>query len=223
MILTIDSKSFQKEMKNVIEYSLGFLDGVKLGKPEFLKNLGKNVIDLIKDYVDVNARVNPEMLHHVYEWNQTGSPSARLFDITYISNNLGLSFKSSFSQSKSVKQGSRTPFYDKARIMEEGIPVTIKPKRAQVLSFDENGEQIFTRGPVEILNPGGTMVQGGLEKTLNSFFQYFSQAYLMSSGISRYIEAPVAYKKRLPAGARGGRAVGVSTGYQWIVKAGNLI
>ena len=36
-------------------------------------------------------------------------------------------------QSESTAPGSNEPFYDKARIMEEGIPVTIKEKEAQAL------------------------------------------------------------------------------------------
>jgi hypothetical protein len=220
MRLKINSKAFQKDMKNIIDYSVGFLDGIHSGKKVFLDNLGKESVDLIKDYVDSNARVDPEMLHHIYEWNQTGSPSARLFDIDYTVSNLGLSFKSSLSQSQSVKDGSTVPFYDKARIMENGIPVVIRPIRAQVLSFDSNGEEVFTKGPVEILNPGGTAVEGGLEKTLDSFFKYFSQAFLRSSGVAQHMENPVAYKKNLAAGSRRGRALGVSTGYRWIINAG---
>ena len=38
--MSINSKQFQKEMNNIMEYSYGFLDGVKAGKAVFLKNLG---------------------------------------------------------------------------------------------------------------------------------------------------------------------------------------
>jgi hypothetical protein len=151
----------------------------------------------------------------------TGSPQARLYDISYTTSNLGLSFKSSFSQSTSIKNGSRVPFYDKARIMEQGIPVTIRPKFAQVLAFDDNGEQVFTRGPVEVLNPGGTEVEGGFERVFDMFFNtYFSQAFLRTSGIAKYLEDPKVYKKNLPAGKKMGKAKGVSTGYRWIANAG---
>jgi hypothetical protein len=178
-------------------------------------------VEVMKEFIDSNARVNPEMLHHIYEWSLTGSPEARLYDISYTVSNLGLSFKSSFSQSKSIKDGSRTPFYDKARIMENGIPVTIRPKAAQVLAFDDNGETVFTRGPIEVLNPGGTQVEGGFEKTFDMFFnRYFSQAFLRTSGIARYLENPQVYKKDLPAGKNLGRSKGIATGYRWIANAG---
>ena len=221
MITTFNSKQFKKDMNNIVNYSVGFLDGVQRGKTVFLKTLGMETVEVMKEFIDSNARVNPQMLHHIYEWNLTGSPEARLYDISYTVSNLGLSFKSSFSQSRSIKDGSRTPFYDKARIMENGIPVTIRPRVAQVLAFDDNGETVFTRGPVEVLNPGGTEVEGGFEKTFDMFFnKYFSQAFLRTSGIARYLENPQVYKKDMPAGKRMGKSKGLSTGYRWIANAG---
>lgn len=219
-MITLDTKSFAKDMSNIIDYSIGFLDGIQSGKRKFLENLGRDSIDLIKEFIDSNARVNPAMLHHVYEWNQTGSPSARLFDIDYTVSNLGLSFKSTFSQSRSIKDGSKVPFYDKARIMEAGIPVTITPKKSGVLVFDDNGEEVFTKNPVYVESPGGDAVAGSFESTFNQFFKYFSQAFIKSSGISQYLENPVAYKSNLPMGKRLGRGAGVSTGYRWIINAG---
>jgi len=221
MRAVFSSNQFKKEMNNIVDYSLGFLEGVKRGKTLFLKTVGMETVELMKEFIDSNARVNPEMLHHVYEWNQTGSTNARLYGISYTASNLGLSFRSSFSQSTSVKNGSRTPFYDKARIMEQGIPVTIRPKAAQVLAFEENGETVFTRGPVEILNPGGTEVEGGFEKAFDMFFnRYFSQAFLRTSGIAKYLENPQVYKKNMQIGKKMGRSKGISTGYRWIANAG---
>lgn len=221
MITKFNTKQFKKEMSNIVDYSIGFLDGVQKGKTVFLKTLGMETVEVMKEFIDSNARVNPQMLHHIYEWNLTGSPDARLYDISYTTSNLGLSFKSSFSQSTSIKDGSRTPFYNKAKIMEEGIPVTIRPRSAQVLAFDDNGETVFTKGPVQVLNPGGTEVEGGFEKTFDMFFnKYFSQAFLRTSGIAKYLENPQVYKKDLPAGKNLGRSKGVVTGYRWIANAG---
>ena len=221
MRITFDNKMFKKDMKNIIDYSIGFLDGVKKGKTDFLKIIGLETVELMKEYIDSSARVNPGILHHVYEWDQTGSPNARLFDINYTVSGLGLSFKSTFSQSRSIKSGSRVPFYDKARIMEAGIPVVIRPRQAQVLAFNDNGEEVFTQGPVKISNPGGDNVQGGFEKTFDEFFnRFFTQAFLRVSGVAKYLENPVAYKKNLPTGKRAGRSKGVETGYRWIANAG---
>lgn len=221
MRAVFNSAQFKKEMTNIVDYSMGFLEGIQRGKTVFLRTLGLETVELMKEFIDSNARVNPDMLHHVYEWNQTGSPSARLYDISYTTSNLGLSFRSSFSQSRSIKDGSRTPFYDKARIMEEGIPVIIRPRVAQALAFEDNGETIFTKSEVRVDNPGGTEVQGGFEKVFDMFFnRYFSQAFLRVSGIARYLENPEVYRKDMRAGKRMGRSKGISTGYRWIANAG---
>jgi len=212
---------FVKEMNNIIEYSIGFTEGVKRGKKQILSAIGVNAIDLLKQYIDSSARTNPALLHHVYEWNQVGSPNGRLYDINYTVSGIGLSIKSTFRQSTSIKEGSTVPFYNKAKIIEDGIPVVIRPVRASVLAFSDSGEQVFTKNPIVVENPGGTQAQGGFNKIFDSFFNnYFTQAFIRSSGVMQYLTNPVAYKKNLSAGKRGGRSVGISTGYTWVANIG---
>lgn len=217
----INGMKFNKDMKNLINYSIGYLEGIQQGKVQFFHKLGVSVIEILKEYIDANARINPEILQHVYEWSKVGSPEARLFDIDYTVSNLGLSFKSTFRQSTSIKQGSKEPFYNKARIMEDGIPVSIRPKTANVLAFEVDGQKVFTPNEVTVNNPGGSAAQGGFEKTFDSFFSmYFTQAFLQSSGILEYLKSPVLYKKNFNAGIKGGRSVGFNTGFRWIINAG---
>jgi hypothetical protein len=216
-----DDKQFMRDMQNIVEYSMGFLDGIKDGHKKFLDNVGASTIQTLKEYVDTMARVDQNLLHHVYEWNRVGSPDARLFDINYVVRGDGLSISSTFKQSSSVKNGSKVPFYDKARIMEQGIPVTIKPKMATALSFESDGETVFTKKDIQVSNPGGQAVQGGFEETFNRFFDvYFTQAFLYSSGISEYLKNPIDFKSNLKSGKKGGRSVGKRVGYNWIAKAG---
>ena len=216
-----DSKSFMKDMQNIIDYSLGFIEGVERGKFLFRKNLGEGIKVMAAEFIDANARSNPGMLHHVYEWTRVGSPDARLFDIDYVVNSTGISFKSSFSQSMSIKEGSREPFYNKARIMEEGIPVRIKPKMSKVLSFNDNGEQVFTPNEITVESPGGELTKGGYEKVFDMFFtNYFSQSFLRSSGLLDYLKDTSVYKKNLSSGKRMGKSKGAAVGYRWIVNAG---
>lgn len=223
MKVTFNDKAFISDMNNLVQYSLGFVDGVQVGKQKFLNNFGQTVIETLKSYIDSNAKVDPQMLHHVYEWNSVGSPDARLYDLNYSISGFGISINSTFKQSNSVKNGSYEPFYNKAEIMENGIPITIRPKRANVLSFNVDGEQVFTKGPVKVETPGGQEVAGSYEKVFDSFFnRYFSQAFLIASGIIDYIEKPLAYKNSLPSGIRGGKSVGRKVGYQWIANAGVL-
>jgi hypothetical protein len=220
MNIVMNTTNLEKIIGNAINYSVGFLDGAQKGKSIFLKNLGNSVVGILKDYIDVEARSNPQALHHIYEWYQVGSPKARLYDFTYTVSNVGLSFKSSFKQSKSLPSGSSVPFENKAKIMEDGTPVTISPVRSEVLVFEANGQTVFTKKDIDIQNPGGTEVQGSFEKVADEFFKvYFKQSFLKSSGLYSYIKKPVIYKKNFAAGSRAGRSVGVETGFKWIANA----
>lgn len=220
MRVSIKTNNFEKDLLNIANYSLGFLEGAERGKKVFLDNLGKGVVFALGQYIDVEARSNASALHHVYEWYQTGSPNARLFDIKYTVSNVGLSVNSTFRQSRTVQEDSSTPFYNKARIMEDGIPVVITPNKNSVLRFYEGGQTVFTSKSVTVRNPGGEEVQGSFERVFDEFMKrYFTQAFLRASGISDYISNPVIYKKNLQAGAKQGRPKGVSTGYKWITNA----
>jgi hypothetical protein len=216
MLLTTSTKSFEKQLDNIIKYSSGFLDGVQKGKTSFLKALGQATITSMAQYVDAQARSNPSALHHIYEWNRVGSPSARLFDLQYTISNLGLSIGGTFSQSRTVKDDSNVPFYDKAKIMEKGIPVTITPKK-RVLAFEVGGNTVFTPNSVTVNNPGGNEVQGSFENTVDEFIRfYFKQSFLRASGIYDYIKKPVLYKKEFKSGSKLGRSKGFQTGFRWI-------
>ena len=220
MRVVTNSKQFEAQMNNIVKYSIGFLDGIERGKTVFLKNLGAGTIQALAAYVDVSAKGNPRALHHIYEWYQTGSPSARLFDLDYTVSNLGLSITSTFKQSRTIKEDSNEPFYNKASIMERGIPITITPKRSSVLVFEEGGNTIFTKNPVTVRNPGGDEVQGSFEKTVDEFIlRYFKQSFLRASGIYDYIKKPVLYKKNIKAGSKLGKSKGIDTGFRWIANA----
>ena len=216
----VESAEFAADMKKIIGYAEGFLQGAEAGKTNMLDNLGAEVIDEMKTFIDVNARVSPMTLHHVYEWYQTGSPAARLFDLDYKASNLGLSINSTFRQSITLREGSKVPFYNKAAIMENGVPVKIEPKNAEVLSFIENGERVFTKKPINVIDPGGEAVQGGYERVFEAFFnQYFSQSFIRTSGIMRDLEDVSEFRRNFGNAKRGGKSLGMSVGYRWISQA----
>ena len=219
MIPVIDDKKFMRDMQNIIGYTEGFLDGVQRGKPKLLKNVAENLKTMVGEYIDASARVNPAQLHHVYEWYATGSPEARLFTIHYNIRGDGLTMRAQVQQSKIAKQGSDTPFRNKAFIMENGISVTISPRKSPVLVFEEDGETIFTRKSVTVQNPGGPATINGLEINFRQFFtSYLSQSVLLSSGLGAHLKNPIEFKQNLRAGKSGGRPVGVSVGMRWIGK-----
>lgn len=220
MRVSVNTKSLEKQLLNITNYSIGFLDGVNKGKALFLNSVGIEVINVLKQYVDASARSNPKALHHIYEWHQAGNANSRLYDFDYTVSNIGLSFKSNFKQSSSLANGASVPFYNKAKIMEEGMAVTISPKKSNVLAFEVDGEMVFTSQEVTVDNPGGTEVAGSFERIVDEFFGvYFKQSFLKASGLYSYIKKPVLYKKNFKAGSRGGKAVGVSTGFKWITNA----
>ena len=220
MIARTDTKNFARTMNNILEYSYGFLDGIDKGKKIFLDNLGRGVITALGQYIDVNAKGNPKALHHVYEWYRTGSPSARLFDISHAVNKNGLSLFSNFRQSKTVSADATAPFYDKAKIMEQAKAVVIKPKGTGVLAFESGGETVFTKKPVVVRNPGGNEVRGSYEDVFDEFMlKYFKQSFIRASGLYDYISKPTVFKKNISAGAKTGKAKGVSTGFSWIANA----
>jgi hypothetical protein len=217
-----DDSKFVNDMNSIIEYSLGFIDGAKKATPVFLNNLGSLIQEKIGEYVDVMARLEPQKLKHVYEFGMNGTESGRLFDINYRTSGNGLSINSSFRQS-SVAGESGYIFYNKAKIMEDGIPVTIKPKR-KVLVFNDNGETVFTQKPVTVKDPGGPQAQGGYESTIRSFMEsYFSQSFLHATGLDKYLSEPTHFKSGLSSAKVGGRSAGVRQGYEWLSKAGTSL
>lgn len=221
--LTFDTRQFDKEINNLMEYSIGFLEGAKRGKVELLRQVGERTKDLLGQYLDSSARTNPALLHHVYEWYQSGSPEARLFDLQYRAAGGSLSIDATFTQSSSIKAGSKTPFYDKAIIMERGISVTVVPRSAQALAFEDNGEQVFTKQPVVIDNPGGSQVAGGFERVFSEFFErYFTQSFMKSSGLDERLRNTSAFVRGFNQGKKRGKAYGNQVGYSWIAGKGGL-
>lgn len=220
--VVMDSKQFQKEINNILNYSTGFVEGIERGKIEMYASLAPMISELAAQFIDVNAKMSPELLHHIYEWEKVGSPEARLFDLDYKISNMGITFTSSLKQSTSIKQGSNVPFYNKAKIMEEGVAVTIMPKRANALRFKIDGTEVYTSTGVTVDNPGG-QTKGQFENIVDKFFGvYFRQSFLNSSGLLQYFKSPQIYKKNLNSAKRGGRALGLKTGYRWVADAGKV-
>jgi len=221
--IKFDDKNFFKDLTNIAKYSEGFLEGAELGKNKLAKSLAENGIDIFKAFVDQNARVDQNSYHHIYEWYQIGNPEGRLFDISYSVNDGYIFFNSTFLQSNTVKQNSNTPFFNKAEIMERGLPVTIAPVNSSVLTFEINGNQVFTSNPITIEHPGGLHVMGTYERIFDMFFkEHFYESVLASTGISSYLKDIKTYKDNLKSGKISGRSKGIEVGYNWITRAGDI-
>ena len=159
------------------------------------------------EYIDALARSKPRSLHHVYEWKQAGSKTARLFHLKLVSQD-GLSFKIaySFKPSKSFvpAEGNykrRHVFVDKANIMEMGQPLTISPKYADRLVFEVNGATVFMpKGKsVTVKRPGGPGVKNQFSLAHSRFFSgQLVNNSIKKSGIQRIFGAGMAKALRLP-------------------------
>lgn len=218
-----NTDQFSKEMDNIADYAIGFLEGAQLGRSEMMYAIGESTREILEEYIDASARVAPDLLHHVYEWYLTGSPQARLFEVVAKSDARQITFDANLRQSKSIKSGANKPFYNKATVMEKGIPLTIRPRASKVLAFEDEGEQVFTRGPVVVQDPGGPMVQGSFERTFDEFFaNYFSQSFLRVSGLQDRMDRTNVFVRNMSRSKSMGKSAGKDVGYRWITGKGGI-
>ena len=163
-------------------------------------------------YVDAQARTKPKSLHHVYEWGKTGSPTSRLFDL-YLIDTGGLSFKigRDFKLSKSAvpsqnpKTKRRYVFSNKASIMEEGMPVVIRPRSAERLVFELDGSTVFMpKGTsVTVKRPGGKAATNQFALTYGKFFGgQLVNASIKSSGFQRIFNTRLGKALNVPINIR---------------------
>ena len=89
---------FMKEMDSIVQYANGFMDGAQAGKKQLLETIGAKTKEILESFIDSNARTNQAVLHHVYEWQQSGNAASRLFDIEYTTSGGGLTLRSTFRQ-----------------------------------------------------------------------------------------------------------------------------
>ena len=218
-----DDEQFNKDMRNIMNYSEGFVEGIESGKGLFLKEIADTSSKIFEEFVDQQARIDPQMYHHIYEWYQEGNPIARLFNIEHTQKKNEIIFNGVFKQSTSIKIGSNVPFYNKAEIMENGITVTIAPKNSDVLAFNIGNETIFVSRPETIDNPGGNRVQHAFQNIFRLFFeQHFTESVLKMTGISKYLSNAKVFNDNFRNAKNFGKEKGLEIGYNWIVKAGIL-
>jgi hypothetical protein len=129
------------------------------------------------NYIDALARSKPKSLHHVYEWKKTGNKSARLFKLNKTTQ-VGLSFgiNYAFLPSKSMVPSAtgkrRHMFINKASVMEKGEPLVIRPKNADRLVFEIDGETVFMPkgASVTVKRPGGSGARNQFTLAHSRFF-----------------------------------------------------
>ena len=170
---------FNKTMQEALGYSRGFLAGVESNEILFNQQLAEVIKEAFYKYLDSTARLDPDRLHHMYEWGQSGVDKARLFRIEAFSGKQSIRFVTEFMQSTSVSPTANEPFVNKADVMESGTTVTVSPRTGGVLAFEgDDGEMVFTSEEVTITNPGGN-VAGQFAAVAKEFFtNYLDQGLL---------------------------------------------
>lgn len=218
----VDGRQAIKSIANAIKYTDAFAQEAKARESDAASRLADTSISAFYDYLDSLSRVNPDMLHHVYEWGQVGNPQGRLFELKKILAGGKAGIEAELSKSTSIRPGSNEPFEDKATIMEEGIPVTINEVNAQALFFEIDGEEFFRLGPITIPNPGGDAVRGSFVKAFQEFYNgYFDQVYLKSIRYYQHFANPKQYERNFASAVRGGNAAsaGRYAAKSWVLSA----
>lgn len=214
-----DLKDLNKTLNNVVGYSNGFFDGIEMEKIQFNRILGGYTAEALGYYIDSKARMNPNSLHHVYEWNRVGDKGSRLFSFNVNATNSNISFMGKFMQSRSVSENSDEPFLNKAEIMENRIAITVEPRNSDVLVFEDNGETVFTSTSIYIANPGGDAVAGSFGEVVDEFFSvYFTNSVL--SPILKDLENIREFSDNFYQGSKSGRTAGVIAGRKYMTIKG---
>lgn len=217
----IKTKELDNVIKNVVSYTDGFLKETTAQKKTIASKIGKASIAEFYRYLDSLSSVNREMLHHVYEWGQVGNPTQRLYELKMNLKANAAEIVSDFLESTSSSDDSEQIFWNKAKIMEEGIPVVINEVQAQALFFEVDGQEFFRAGPIVIENPGGSAVRGQFVAQFEEFYNnYLEAVYLRSIKFYDHFKNPKAYYEGFRTGSKGGgKGTGRMSALKWILSA----
>lgn len=172
-------------------------------KPSFTEEVAKAAFTItgekFMNAVDRHAALNPKAMHHVYEWNKLGNPSARLFILkrtnTYGGN---LIINSEFKQSRIPvpinpemlipgKTGKlvnrRNIFQNKASVMEAGQPITYEAQR-MLAFYGRAGIRFIRPGTViNIKNPGGVATKNAFSTFMLDWYNSNAKSIMDASGL----------------------------------------
>jgi len=218
-MIKTDMSDFNRTMQQAIDYSRGFLAGVEGNEIAFNRQLAEVIKEAFYKYLDSTARLDPDRLHHMYEWGQTGVDKARLFRIEAFTGQQSIRFVTEFMQSTSVSPTANEPFVNKADVMESGTTIKISPRGDGPLAFQgDDGEMVFTNEEVTIENPGGN-VAGQFAAVAREFFtNYLDQALLRE--LIKELQNPVEFAQGWGKGMN--YAKGMKQGQRYLTIKGGV-
>ncbi len=212
MTIIMDTSELERILKNTAEYCAGFIAGGEQGLDILLVRIGAIVEEALGKWMDSMAAGNHAALHHVYEWYQTGSAGARLFEYNYTVGGGSIVFVGETQSSSSLPNRSTVPFYDKADIMESGGSVTVRPINVDYLHWGDT----FTPNDIFIAHPGGPGTIGSWARFTELFFNTVLPQSLLAAMLADLGTADE-FLASFAAGAMGGGfGAGRSAGYKWI-------
>jgi hypothetical protein len=181
--------------------------------PMALTEIGKAVFTIttkafIRD-LSLAAKTDPKKYHHLYEWNEIGRPSSKLFLIKRTNVQYGklkitfIPIKSSKPvpiKSKLLEPGttgksvnSHYIFKNKMEIMESNTPIHIVTKNTIVFLNKENGLVFVPKNKIiNILHPGGQATTNSLRNFSEIWYNTRSETVINNSRIIKEIENCVA-------------------------------
>lgn len=210
-MIEFDVDDLVRTVQNVVSYGTGFVGEVESRRLWFNTELGNLIKQMLGEYIDAQARLDPSRLHHVYEWGQAGNESARLFEFSMTATTEIITLRGSFLPSTSGEQ----PFHDKAQVMESGASVTIQPKHSEVLVFEDDGETIFVTGSIYVEHPGGPDVAGSFADTIEDFIDGYLNVAFIKPILNKMSEM-TEFSRYFSAGAKGGSSVGKRAARQYM-------
>jgi len=183
--MAVDTGKMPEKIMAAAAYHTGTLSELhnnQTNKNQIIRNALEMVGEYFGFYMDNIARRDTASFHHVYEKDKTGQRNARLFYYT-ISGSAGApSIQYSFKDA-TVAEESGQVFRKKAFMMEDGSPITIRPRAGKFLVFNIDGEKIFTKQSY-VPNPGGAQVSGSFQKEFELYMN--RQASLMLEDVGFY-------------------------------------
>lgn len=196
---TFNDDDFAKKIIALSNYDCSLVSTVYESQRGLIEaGAAKILVKYFEHLVDAKARANPELLHHVYEFNMSGKKEGRLFKSKIIQTDVGAVVSFSFKPSKKPNNNGYM-FYNKAQVMESGQTVIIRPKKSKYLVYRLNdGRFIKTSKPSIVSNPGGP-VKGNFEKEFNQFMSVTGNIVLKNSKYFERINSMIELKRDITA------------------------
>lgn len=183
-----DTGDMDIKIRNMSEYNLLTSEKINYGTSyqKITRSAANILIKYFNENMDALARKEKYLYHHVYEFDHAGDEKYRLFKPEIKTSQDSSTIKYNLTQS-SLPNKSGHVFKNKTRVMEDGQPVTIRPRKSDVLVFDMGGETVFTKKEILIKSPGGN-VAGSFTRKFYEFMNNDSQNVLKSFGFYNIIQ-----------------------------------